>query len=263
VKVKAIKKVFEVTFIKFTMFSSVLKHSVATVSRQVRGISKTSAALSDKLFVHRDSPTNNSEIKFEFTKENLERAQLIIKNYPVGHERAALMPLLDIAMRQHDNWLPISAMHYVGDLLKVPYMRVYEVATFYTMYNREPVGKFHIQICTTTPCMLGGIGCAPILEAITKKTGISPGETSKDMMFTLDEVECLGACVNAPMVQINDNYYEDLTVKDMEEIIDDLKAGRTPKAGPRSNRFASEPYGGLTSLTEPPTGPGFGMQEGL
>jgi len=245
------------------MFSSVLRHSVSSVSRQVRGISKTSAALSDKLFVHRDSPENNSEIKFEFTKENLERAQLIIKNYPEGHERAALMPLLDLAQRQHDGWLPISAMHYVGDLLKVPYMRVYEVATFYTMYNREPVGKYHIQICTTTPCMLGGIGCAPILDAIKKVTGISPGETSKDRMWTLDEVECLGACVNAPMVQINDNYYEDLTVKDMEEILNDLKAGRTPKAGPRSGRFASEPKTGLTSLTEPPKGPGFGLQEGL
>jgi len=245
------------------MFSSVLRHSLSSVSRQVRGISKTSAALSDKLFVHRDSPENNSEIKFEFTKENLERAQLIIKNYPEGHERAALLPLLDLAQRQHDGWLPISAMHYVGDLLKVPYMRVYEVATFYTMYNREPVGKYHIQICTTTPCMLGGIGCAPILDAIKKVTGISPGETSKDRMWTLDEVECLGACVNAPMVQINDNYYEDLTVKDMEEILSDLKAGRTPKAGPRSGRFASEPKTGLTSLTEPPKGPGFGLQEGL
>jgi len=247
------------------MFSTILRSTAASLTRQVRSISKTSAAAGggNKLFVHRDSPANNTEVKFEFTEQNMERAKLIIKNYPEGHERGALMPLLDLAQRQHDGWLPISAMHYVGDLLNVPYMRVYEVATFYTMYNREPVGKFHIQICTTTPCMLGGIGCAPILEAITKKIGISPGETTKDMMFTLDEVECLGACVNAPMVQINDNYYEDLKVKDIEEILDDLAAGRTPKPGPRSGRFASEPYTGLTSLTEPPTGPGFGLQEGL
>jgi len=259
-------KVKVIRFINYpskTMFLSVLRRSLASVSRQVRGVHQTSAALSDKLFVHRDSSENNSQIKFEFTPENLERAQLIIKNYPEGHERAAVIPLLDLAQRQHDGWLPITAMHYVGDLLKMPYMRVYEVATFYTMFNREPIGKYHIQICTTTPCMLGGIGCGPILDAIKSNLGIEVGGTTADKLFTLTEVECLGACVNAPMVQINDNYYEDLKVDDMVEILEDLKAGRTPKAGPRSGRFASEPFTGLTALTEPPKGPGFGVQEGL
>nr|KAG5709003.1 hypothetical protein BaRGS_004642 [Batillaria attramentaria] len=129
-------------------------------------------------------------------------------------------------------WLPISAMHKVADMLKMPYMRVYEVATFYTMFNREPVGKFFVQICTTTPCMLGGVGSDAILAAIQRILGIKVGETSKDGMFTLAEVECLGACVNAPMVQINDDYYEDLTVPDIERILTYLKEGKKPKPGP-------------------------------
>ncbi len=238
---------------------------MSMLGRHVRNYHGSAVRASDKLFVHRDSPENNSDTPFTFTSENLQRADVIIKNYPVGHEAAAVIPLLDLAQRQH-GWLPISAMHCVADLLKMPKMRVYEVATFYTMFNREPMGKYHVQICTTTPCMLGGVGCAPILEAIKSKLGIGVGETTKDKMFTLSEVECLGACVNAPMVQINDNYFEDLTVKDMEEILDDLKAGKTPKAGPRSgqgNRFACEPSGGLTSLTEPPKGPGFGVRSDL
>ncbi|KAG8442208.1 hypothetical protein GDO86_011128 [Hymenochirus boettgeri] len=143
----------------------------------------------------------------------------------------------------------------------MPSMRVYEVATFYTMFNRNPVGKYHIQICTTTPCMLRDSDS--ILEAIQKKLGIHVGETTPDKLFTLTEVECLGACVNAPMVQINDNYYEDLMPKDIEHIIDDLKAGKVPKPGPRNGRFSCEPAGRLTSLTGPPNGPGFGVRPDL
>jgi NADH dehydrogenase (ubiquinone) flavoprotein 2 len=122
-------------------------------------------------------------------------------------------------------------MNKVADILKMPRMRVYEVATFYTMFIRHPIGKYHIQICTTTPCML--CNSDSILHAIEKKLNIHVGQTTKDKLFTLTEVECLGACVNAPMVQINDDYYEDLTPADIEQIIDDLKAGRKPKAGPR------------------------------
>lgn len=245
------------------MFNSVVRRAAASVSRQVRSLHRTTGTQSDKLFVHRDSAENNPDTPFVFTPENLKRANVIIGNYPVGHQAAAVMPLLDIAQRQNDNWLPISAMNYVAGMLKMPKMRVYEVATFYTMYNREPVGKHHIQICTTSPCMLGGIGSTRILEAIKKNLGIKCGQTTADKMFTLEEVECLGACVNAPMVQINDNYYEDLTEKDIEEILEDLKAGRTPKAGPRNGRFSAEPAGGLTSLTEPPKGPGFGVRADL
>jgi len=246
------------------MFSAVAKWSANTLSRQVRGLTRTAALLGhDEPPVHRDTPENNKETPFEFTPQNLERCKLIIANYPEGHERAALLPILDLAQRQHDGWLPISAMHAAGDLLNVPYMRVYEVATFYTMYNRNPIGKYHIQICTTTPCMLGGVGSEVILEAIKKNIGIDCGETTKDNMFTLNEVECLGACVNAPMVQINDFYYEDLKVEDMDEILNEIKAGKQPKTGPRNGRFSCEPLGGLTSLSEPPKGPGFGMQAGI
>lgn len=247
------------------MWSSVAKAALSSIRTQVRNVCRSSTVLSDKLFVHRDTPENNPDIPFEFNTDNLKRAKVIIGNYPEGHQAAAVLPLLDLAQRQH-GWLPISAMHYVADMLKMPRMRVYEVATFYTMFNREPVGKYHVQVCTTTPCMLGGVGCGPILEAIKKQLGIGVGETTPDKMFTLSEVECLGACVNAPMVQINDDYYEDLTEKDIVEIINDLKAGKKPKPGPRSGqngRFASEPKGGLTSLKEPPYGPGFKVRADL
>jgi len=206
------------------------------------------------LQIHRDSPENNSEIAFEFSKENVERANAIMSIYPEGHRRAAVIPLLDLAQRQVGGWLPISAMHHVAEFIGMPRMRVYEVATFYTMFMRNPVGKYHVQICTTTPCWLRGSD--EILKAIKENLDIGVGETCKDKMFTLSEVECLGACVNAPMVQINDDYYEDLTEKDMHEILDDLKAGKKPPAGPRSGRYAAEPFGALTSLTEKPPGPG-------
>lgn len=233
--------------------------------RNVRQLHRSVPTCGSHLFVHRDTEQNNADTPFKFTPENIKRCERIIKNYPVGHQAAAVIPILDLAQRQH-GWLPISAMHVVADMLKLPRMRVYEVATFYTMFNRQPVGKYFVQICTTTPCILGGVGSDIILEAIKKNLGIKVGETTKDGMFTLMEVECLGACVNAPMVQINDNYYEDLTVADINSILNELKAGKTPKAGPRSgqkNRFAAEPKDGLTSLTEPPKGPGFGCRQDL
>ncbi|XP_065665240.1 NADH dehydrogenase [ubiquinone] flavoprotein 2, mitochondrial [Hydra vulgaris] len=227
---------------------------------QTRNIFKTAVSLSDKLFVHRDTEYNNANTPFEFTEENKKRASVIISNYPKGHESAATIPLLDLVQRQL-GWVPLSGMNYVAKMLQMPEMRVYEVATFYTMFNREPVGKYHIQICTTTPCML--CNSDSIMSVIKEKLQINPGETTKDKMFTLSEVECLGACVNAPMVQINDNFYEDLKPSDMVEIIESLAKGIIPKPGPRSGRFASEPAGGLTSLTTPPRGPGFKLQSGL
>ncbi|XP_046842829.1 NADH dehydrogenase [ubiquinone] flavoprotein 2, mitochondrial-like [Xenia sp. Carnegie-2017] len=244
-----------------TSFSK-LCAGLVEVQRQngVRWLHKTPSIRGGQLFVHRDTPENNQNTPFEFTKENLKRAEAIVGNYPSAHKSAAVIPLLDLAQRQI-GWVPLSVMNYVADYLEMPRMRVYEVATFYTMYHRKPVGKHVIQVCTTTPCML--CGAEDHLEYIKKTLDIDVGETTKDGMFTLLEVECLGACVNAPMLQIGDNYYEDLTLKDTEEILNDLKSGKTPKAGPRNGRFASEPRTGLTSLTEKPKGPGFGVRSDL
>ncbi|XP_071513924.1 NADH dehydrogenase [ubiquinone] flavoprotein 2, mitochondrial isoform X2 [Panulirus ornatus] len=243
------------------MLSSFARKLSSTSVQSVRSIHRSAAVCSDNLFVHRDSPSNNVETPFEFTSENLKRAEAIISIYPDGHKKAAVIPLLDLAQRQVGNWLPISAMHAVAKILNMPRMRVYEVATFYTMFMRNPVGKYHIQVCTTTPCWLRGSD--DVLATIHKKLGIKPGESTEDGLFTLSEVECLGACVNAPMIQVNDDYYEDLEIHDTEEILDSLAAGKQPKAGPRSGRFAAEPAGGLTSLTAPPPGPGFGVRDDL
>ncbi|KAE8290680.1 NADH dehydrogenase [ubiquinone] flavoprotein 2, mitochondrial [Larimichthys crocea] len=241
--------------------SAAVRSAVSQTARQVRNLHRSAArAGAGGIFVHRDTPDNNADTPFEFTEESKKRIEAIISMYPVGHKQAATLPVLDVAQRQH-GWLPVSAMNKVAEVLEIAPMRVYEVATFYTMYLRKPVGKYFIQICTTTPCML--CNSDSILETIQKKLGIKGGETTADKMFTLLEVECLGACVNAPMVQINDDYYEDLTPKDMEDIIDELKAGRVPPPGPRNGRFSCEPAGGLTSLTEPPTGPGFGVRADL
>lgn len=180
--------------------------------------------------------------------------------YPEGHKRAAMIPLLDLAQRQQ-GWLPIAAMHKVAEILGLPNMRVYEVATFYTMFLRKPTGKYHIQVCTTTPCWLRGSD--EILNTCKSKLKIGVGEMTKDKMFSISEVECLGACVNAPMVAINDDYYEDLTAKDTEHILNELIKGNKPKAGPYNGRLASEPAGEKTSLMEEPKGPGFGLQAGL
>lgn len=222
---------------------------------------QTSAVIKhNTMFNHRDTKEDNLDIKFEFNDENKKRIDAILAIYPEGHKRAAMIPLLDLAQRQH-GWLPISAMHKVADILNLPKMRVYEVATFYTMFMRKPTGKYHVQVCTTTPCWLRGSD--DVMSCLKKKLNIDVGETSKDGQWTLSEVECLGACVNAPMIQVNDDYYEDLTTKDVESIIDDLKNGKTPTPGPRSSRYASEPIDGLTSLKEEPYGPGFKVRPDL
>jgi NADH-quinone oxidoreductase subunit E len=190
---------------------------------------------------------------FAFTAENDKQAKVIIARYPPGRQHSAIIPLLDLAQRQigaetqTQGWLPIPVIEYVAAYLAMPYMRAYEVATFYTMFNLRPVGRFHVQVCGTTPCMLRG---SDDLFAACKEKGLRKGATTADGLFTLSEVECLGACANAPMVQINDDNYEDLTFATMTEILDALARGETPRPGPRVERQTSAPEGGPTTLRE-------------
>ena len=188
---------------------------------------------------------------FDWTPENRKKAEAAIAKYPAGRQHSAVLPLLDLAQRQvgadtnTQGWLPIPVMEFVGREIDMPYVRVLEVATFYTMFNLQPVGRFHVQICGTTPCMLRGSD--DLFEAC-KKRGLTKGHTTNDGLFTLSEVECLGACANAPMVQINDDNYEDLTKQSMGAILDALAKGETPKPGPQIDRQTSCPATGPTSL---------------
>jgi NADH-quinone oxidoreductase subunit E len=185
---------------------------------------------------------------FAFTPENLEKARAHIAKYPPGRQASAVLPLLDLAQRQHGNWLPRAAMDHVAELLDMPRIRVYEVATFYSMFNLRPVGRHFFQICTTTPCWLRGSD--EVVRACERKLGIGIGETTPDGAFTLTEVECLGACVNAPIIQVNDDFYEDLDGPATEALIDALKRGEKPPMGSVKGRQASAPEGGPTTLTE-------------
>eukprot|EP01147_Barroeca_monosierra_P006181 gene6181-9218_t len=236
------------------------------IQHRAVSISTKSNMAGGKLFVHRDSEENNADVPFQFTEENIKRVHAIIDEFPPNHRSAACIPVLDLAQRQNNGlsqltfhwridvgWLPLSAMNEVARILRMPKMRVYEVATFYTMFNREPVGKFHVQVCTTTPCMVRG--AYKVFEHLKQKLGIENGGTTDDKLFTLLEVECLGACANAPMMQINDEYYEDLTIEDVDRIVAALKAGETPKPGPQSGRCAAEPLPGQTTLLNTPPPP--------
>ncbi len=184
--------------------------------------------------------------EFAFGEDYLARAKTVIARYPAGRQASAVLPLLDLAQRQHGGWLPRAAMDHVADLLEMPRIRVYEVATFYTMYNLAPVGRHLVLVCTTTPCWLRGSD--EVVAACRDKLGVGFGETTEDGMFTLREAECLGACVNAPMIQIGDDYYEDLDAASTEAILDALAKGETPKTGPQNGRHTSEPLGGATTL---------------
>jgi NADH-quinone oxidoreductase E subunit len=187
---------------------------------------------------------------FEFTTENLEKARYHIAKYPPGRQASAVLPLLDLAQRQHDNWLPRAAMDKVAEILDMAPIRVYEVATFYMMFNLRPVGRWFLQACTTTPCWLRGSD--DIVAACTKKLGIGVGESTADGQFTLVEVECLGGCVNAPILQVNDDFYEDLDGASTEKLLDALSAGKPPPVGSVAGRQGSMPATGKTTLTEAP-----------
>ena len=187
---------------------------------------------------------------FAFTEDNAKRAAAAVTHFPEGRQASAVMPLLDLAQRQNDGWLSPEAIEYVANYLEMAPIRVHEVASFYTMYNTEPVGKHLVQVCRTTPCWLRG--AAGLTNTCRDKLGIGLGETTEDGRFTLVEVECLGACANAPVVQIGDDYYEDLSPERLSALLDDLKAGKEIAAGSQTGRQSSMPEGGAITLTELP-----------
>jgi len=197
--------------------------------------------------VRRLAPPELQPKEFSFSKENLAWAKDQVKKYPEGRQQSAIIPLLWRAQEQTGGWLPETAIRYVADFLGMAHIRALEVATFYTMFNLSPVGKFHVQLCGTTPCRLRG---ADDLEKICKKRIGEQGEVTADGKFSWVEVECLGACVNAPMVQINADYYEDLDAKSFGTVLDAMAAGKKVKPGPQIDRQLSAPVGGDTTLTD-------------
>ncbi len=185
---------------------------------------------------------------FEFNEKSKELAKNIISKYPEGKHQSAVMALLYIAQRQNKNWIPLSAMKYIAKFLDMPYIKVYEVATFYTMYNLAPVGKYFFQVCTTTPCMIRG--AYKLVDVCKKKVSKNENEISNDGKISWMEVECLGACVNAPMIQINDDYFEDLDEKKLENIIQTIKEDQKIKPGSYKGRKSSEPENNRSTLMD-------------
>jgi len=197
--------------------------------------------------VRRLAPPDVQPPTFAFSKANAEWAKAQTEKYPPGRQQSAIIPLLWKAQEQHGGWLPEAAIRHVAEFLGMAHIRALEVATFYTMFNLEPVGKFHVQLCGTTPCRLRG---ADDLEKVCKKRFGEQGRVTKDGTFSWVEVECLGACTNAPMVQINYDFYEDLDKKSFEDILDRLADGKKVKPGPQNGRQLSAPIGGPTTLTD-------------
>tara|TARA_Y100000590_G_scaffold182916_1_gene208422 strand:+ start:567 stop:1175 length:609 start_codon:yes stop_codon:yes gene_type:complete len=192
--------------------------------------------------------SKNQPETFKFNEKYMEAANKSIANYPEGKQQSAVMALLYIAQRQNNNWIPLSAMKYIAKLLKMPYIKVYEVATFYTMYNLAPVGKYFFQVCTTTPCMIRG--AYKLVNVCKRKISENEREISKDGKLSWMEVECLGACVNAPMMQINDEYFEDLDEKKLEKIIENIKKNEKIEPGSYRGRKSAEPENNRSTLMD-------------
>ena len=191
-------------------------------------------------------PAKNQPESFEFSSSSLDLANQIISKYPKGKQQSAVMALLYIAQRQNNNWIPLVAMKYIAKFLNMPYIKVYEVATFYTMYNLSPVGKYFVQVCTTTPCMIRGAN--KLVEACKEKISENENELSTNKSCSWMEVECLGACVNAPMMQINDDYFEDLDENKADKIVKSILEDNFPKPGSSKNRKTASPETGKTTL---------------
>lgn len=208
-------------------------------------------AFSAGLSTHRETSYNNKDTPFDFSESDYKQIDIILSKYPPQYKRSAILSLLYLAQHRCDGWVPLVAMNKIAKILEISEMDVYEVASFFTMFNREPVGKYHLQVCGTTPCMIRG--AKDIISTIENECHILRGQTSKDGLFTLTEVECLGACVNAPMIQVNgEKVYEDLTPQSMKNLIDTWKSGKEPNVGPQVGRNKCEGIQGRTSLKEAP-----------
>ncbi|GAB2249634.1 hypothetical protein Droror1_Dr00012993 [Drosera rotundifolia] len=225
----------------------------------------TTRSFSTALNYHIDTPDNNTEIQWKFSEGNSAKVKEILSHYPLNYKQSAVIPLLDLAQQQHGGWLPVSAMNEVARIIEVAPIRVYEVATFYSMFNRAKVGKYHLLVCGTTPCMIRG--SRDIEEALLKHLGVKRNEVTNDGLFSVGEMECMGCCVNAPMITVADysngsegytyNYYEDVTPKRVVEIVEILRRGEKPPPGTQNpNRIKAAPEGGnLTLLGEPKAPP--------
>ncbi|XP_020258130.1 NADH dehydrogenase [ubiquinone] flavoprotein 2, mitochondrial-like isoform X2 [Asparagus officinalis] len=227
-------------------------------------ISSGSRSFSTALNYHIDSKDNNPEMPWEFSEANKEWVKEILSHYPSNYKQSAVIPLLDLAQQQHGGWLPVAAMNAVAKVIEVAPIRVYEVATFYSMFNRTKVGKYHLLVCGTTPCMIRG--SRDIEEVLLKHLGVKRNEVTKDGMFSVGEMECMGCCVNAPMITVADyskgsegytyNYYEDVTPKRVVEMVEMLRRGEAPPVGTQNpERIRSGPAGGNTSLLREPKPP--------
>ena len=191
---------------------------------------------------------DNQPQEFKFSEQNLKKVEQILRRYPKTNKKSAVMPLLYLAQKQNDNWIPLAAMKYIAKFLDMPYIKVYEVATFYSMYNLSPVGKYFIQVCTTTPCMIRGAN--KLVEACKEKISKNESELSYDKSCSWMEVECLGACVNAPMMQINDDYFEDLDKEKTLKILDKILNDESPKPGSYRGRINNEPENNRKTLLD-------------
>lgn len=208
-------------------------------------------AFSHALSTHQNTAYNNADTPFDFTEDNYTQIRRVMAKYPGNYKRSAVIPLLYIAQKQSGNWVPLSAMNKIAKILDMSEIDVYEVASFYTMFNRTPVGKYHLQVCGTTPCMVRG--ARQIIKTIEDDCGIVCGQTSKDGLFTLSEVECLGACVNAPMMQVNnEHFYEDLTPENVKTILAKFRQNEEIAPGPQIARNKSEGPSGRTTLKSMP-----------
>ncbi|KAM0943521.1 putative NADH:ubiquinone reductase (H(+)-translocating) [Dioscorea sansibarensis] len=227
-------------------------------------VTLASRSFSTALNYHIESPDNNPDMPWEFSEANKERVKEILSHYPSNYKQSAVIPLLDLAQQQHGGWLPVSAMNAVAKVIEVAPIRVYEVATFYSMFNRTKVGKYHLLVCGTTPCMIRG--SREIEEALLKHLGVKRNEVTKDGLFSVGEMECMGCCVNAPMITVADyskgsegytyNYYEDVTPKRVIEIVEMLRRGEAPPVGTQNPlRKKSGPEGGNTTLLGEPKPP--------